>query len=56
MIACLCSGLLFTLSAYNIKACNRSNHGRNLANNIWGGGGNRSWILGTLIYEGVNLE
>lgn len=38
MIACLCSGMLFLLSAYNIMVCNRTNHGRNLANNFWGGG------------------
>jgi hypothetical protein len=57
MIACLCSGLLFMLSTYNIKAHNRSNHGLNLSNNIWGGGGgNRPWVLGTLIYEELKLE
>jgi hypothetical protein len=32
-------------------------HRRNLTNNIGGvGGGNRPWLLGTLIYEGVKLE
>jgi hypothetical protein len=31
-------------------------HRRNLAGNIGGGGQNRPWVLGTLIYEGVNLE
>jgi hypothetical protein len=31
-------------------------HRRNLANNIGGGWGNRPWVLGPLIYEGVELE
>ena len=32
-------------------------HRRNLASNIGGGGGaSKPWILGTVIYEGVQLE
>jgi len=33
-----------------------SHHRRNLVNNTGGGGEIRPWVLGTLIYVGVELE